>query len=126
MEKYDIEDPRYYEARQAELDELAAEARRPRSRGERLDDLYRRHNLAAPHAHRQDEAHSIQAQIDVIVAEITAERDAEWTRETTIARRAAWNAIARTIGTWSALRAQEKLQGWYVDSLKAAVKRQAL
>lgn len=52
---------------------------------------------------------------------------AEWTMDTTQARRAAWNTFARANMTKQGLRAdlansQQTAQGWRIDDLRAAIK----
>lgn len=56
---------------------------------------------------------------------------AEWTKEETMRRRAAWNARVKAgefgqMGSgkvnWAALRDAEKAQGWTMDGLKKAIK----
>ena len=66
-----------------------------------------------------------------IDAELAAERkarEAEWTREVTIARRAEWNAKARAgeFRTHADVAAQERRQRWSITDLKSAIVRHAL
>ena len=70
------------------------------------------------------------AQIDAIKAEIDNAFGATWTREVTIARRAAWNAMVNAgkfgrVGgrtDYIALQRQIDSQGWGIDDLKRAVR----
>lgn len=90
----------------------------------------------APHgfdwrrAHTEAEDAAYEAQR----AENQARREAEWTREVTIARRAEWNALVKSGALtnrkgqvdFAALRAQEAAQGWTADALKVAVAEHGL
>lgn len=78
-----------------------------------------------------------QAELDTLQAAAKTEAEAaftaEWTRDTTITRRAEWNALIKS-GKLSKngkpwlpyVREQEKRQGWTMDDLKAAVTRHGL
>lgn len=95
-----------------------------------IDALYHDHlDSGADHSARIAE---LTARRDALRAHHEAEAEAaflaEWTREVTIERRAAWNAMVRS-GKFSRngkiwmplVREQERAQGWYVESLKKAV-----
>jgi len=67
------------------------------------------------------------------IAQMDADQEAaflaEWTKEVTMTRRAAWNvmAVRGDFGTpkkvnWAAYRNAERKQGWTIDNLKAAIK----
>lgn len=58
-------------------------------------------------------------------------KEAAWTRDVTVSRRAEWNAWVKTNATKkglpaAAVVAQEKRQGWTVADLRAAVARHGL
>lgn len=60
-----------------------------------------------------------------IEAEVMAQFGNEWTRETTLARRSAWNAFVRSLGpatvSSATINNQEISQGWKMADLKAAI-----
>ncbi|MBU2177565.1 MAG: hypothetical protein KJ556_20935, partial [Gammaproteobacteria bacterium] len=69
------------------------------------------------------------AEIAVLQARLQAIKDepvqasTTWTRETTISRRAAWNAwVKANRPTTLMVRKQEQSQGYTVDDLRAAIK----
>jgi Fe-S cluster assembly scaffold protein SufB len=73
------------------------------------------------------------AKIKAEVETALAQRDAEWTRETTITRRAEWNALVKggaitTRGKvdWHKVRAAQTRLGWTMDDLKTAVTKHNL
>lgn len=75
---------------------------------------------------------------DLVAADAARAADAfaaEWTREVTAARRAAWNARVRAgeFGApgsgrvnWTAVRAAEAAQGWTMDDLRRAIQLHGL
>lgn len=89
----------------------------------KLDSLY-----ADRGAHTAEEIAAVEAQIATIEAGGQAQFAAEWTREVTVSRRAAWNALVKS-GKLSkggkvnmqAVRQAERAQGWTMDDLKRAV-----
>lgn len=131
----------WWARREADLEaEIAADRAAAQSAEGQLEVLYRR--ATAMDAARLDygghtqEAckaawaayHALQAQTQR-AAEV--EFLAEWTRESTQERRAAWNSRLQAgefgrIGSgrvnWAALRAAEAAQGWTVEDLKRAIK----
>jgi len=74
---------------------------------------------------------ALKARIVQMDADQAAAFRAEWTKEETMNRRAAWNArvkagefgdMGRGKVNWGALRDAEKAQGWTMDNLRKAVK----
>lgn len=132
----DIDSREYWdrkEARFAAEDALRAELAQSPSR--KLNALYRKLNslqsdegIGTP-----EDVAEVQAQIAQIEAEQDAAFWAEWTREITIERRAAWNALVRS-GKLSrggkvdmaAVRRAEQAQGWTMESLRRAVAKHGL
>jgi DNA repair exonuclease SbcCD ATPase subunit len=119
----------YWNERAARMQaEISADAEHAQSLTGRLQAAERKVGslYADRAAHTDAEIAEAEAAVQAIRAEIEAKSQGEWDRETTIARRAEWNAKARTLKTWAAVRAAEKAQGWTVEALKAAVKRHGL
>ena len=125
-----------YRARR-EAQERKGEAERPKSAAERRMTLVDR--LAAldcaiareSGTYDQSAVDAIRGEIAAIDAEAEAAWAAEWTRETTIARRRTWNDRVRAgqfgrVGNGHtderAVSAQIVKQGWGLDDLKRAVK----
>jgi hypothetical protein len=66
------------------------------------------------------------ARLSALVDELT---EAEWTRDTTIARRAEWNAAVKALGRApmpTDIAPIQKRLGYRMDDLRAAVKRHQL
>jgi len=131
-----LDDGEGYNPYKAEIDRrsTAAEAARPRSRGERRDDLVREilrlDSVLARESGTHDAARvaQLRAEVAVIEADIQAEFAAEWTLEVTRARRTDWNARARA-GKFSnprKMRAAEQAQGWTMRALRDAIKMHGL
>ena len=109
----------------------AEAAARPKTRKDRIDDLYRRLRVecgsVARESRRAEAVDALAADIRSQIAALEAEADAEflaaWPADTTEARRQTWNALARSgkIKTMRDARAQESEQGWTMDDLKRAV-----
>jgi flagella basal body P-ring formation protein FlgA len=99
--------------------------RERRIEGLRLDERDSGADHAAEIARLEGEIEAIRAQWH---AQHEAQFAAEWTREVTISRRAAWNALVKSgkLGRGgqvrvSDVRKQEIAQGWTVEDLKKAV-----
>ncbi len=141
----DTEDPRYWEASEIVFKAEAEAAREfAQSPAGRLDAAWRNvEAMRATHtdsgAYTEAEIDAAQAAYDAIKAEIEGDAEArfaaEWTREVTVERRAAWNAMVKAgkfgrMGSgqvnWAAMRVQERAQGWTAESLKKAVKQHGL
>lgn len=87
-----------------------------------------------PHA---DAIRRLEREYDAVAEATATERmaalrqaeDAEWTRELTQQRRAAWNTWVKAQGTrvhTAQVAAQIKAQGWSVEALKRAITRHGL
>ena len=145
MEREEIVLQSDYDADAAEMAaDIAAARAYARTPAGRLEQLDRRIDAlrAARHdsgTYSNEQIAVVEAERDALRAEIAAAAAtafaAEWTRETTIARRAAWNALVRAgrfgrLGSgrtdWAAVRAQERAQGWTTDDLKRAIKAHGL
>lgn len=120
----------YWTKRNAELDAAAADdAEYAASYAGRLEAAQRRLNLVTSDAAAYTDADRAAAfaAIDALKAEADAGFAAVWTREETMARRAAWNATVRRIQ--QAPRVQQprlvseaqRRQGWTVEDLRRAV-----
>ena len=137
----DTEDATYWQAREivfkAEAEATRAHAATPQGRleaAERKADSMRAAMIDSG-AYTSEQVAAADAEAQVIRDEIEdaakASFAAEWTREATSARRAAWNAMVKAgkfgrMGSgkvdWAAMRAQEQKQGWTMDGLKKAIK----
>jgi hypothetical protein len=125
---------KYWQDRAAKMDaDLAADIEA--AKNPTIDDLLRR--LQAMEGANAENGQVFEAEkIEALknrIAQMEAAREAaflaEWTIEVTMTRRTAWNgmAIRGDFGTpkkvdWKAYRNAEKMQGWIVDNLKAAIK----
>lgn len=134
---------KYWAERSAALDaEVAADAAHAQTRQGRIEALTR--NLTTYDFGRAQWDTELSAQVDAWRAELDALKaeaqaeaasafDAEWTRETTMARRAEWAALVKSGKLNKAgkpwmpyVREQERKQGWKMEDLKAAVARHGL
>jgi hypothetical protein len=133
----------YWTERSAKMDaEIAAETEYARSRQGRIDALMTKLTTYDFGRAQWDTALAAEvagwsAELDTLQAELKAEAEAdfvaEWTRETTEARRAEWHALIKSGKLskngkpwWACVREQEREQGWTMDDLKAAVQRHGL
>lgn len=126
-----IDNKAFWDKRQNELDSAArTSAQFGATRTSRKRDLERQ--IDAAKMLYQDTA-AMEAELAGIQAQEDAERDAEWTPETTQARRSEWNARVKA-GEFSdkgkisplKVRNAERAQGWYTQDLAAAIKRLGL
>lgn len=117
-----------YNPYRAELDRRDLEARKaaPRSKYSLQRELM---TISGPRAKElgiYDETRI--AALEAAIAQIDAEADAvfaaEWTRDVTTTRRAAWNTFVRSgnLNGFADLARTERQQGWRLDDLKRAVK----
>lgn len=113
----------YWDRRAKAIDAETDEARElSLSRQGQLQALSRKIDMM--YADSDAEIAAVQAQIDLLTTDTEAAFAAEWTAETTQARRAAWNTWVRSqSGKVSSLAVanQERAQGWQLVALKKAV-----
>lgn len=126
-----IDSKAFWDKRQNELDSAAqTSAQFGATRTSRKHDLERQ--IDAAKMLYQDTT-AMEAELAEIQAQEDAERDAEWTIETTQARRTEWNARVK-VGEFNdkgkisplKVRNAERAQGWYTQDLAAAIKRLGL
>ena len=129
-----IDQKGYWDQQFASREAEMAEAARPRTLTERLNAAIKRSNLIRDGYGYEAERAAARAEVDGLRVQLQAEDaarfEAEWTREVTIERRAAWNAAlsdSRYRATKGVLvsKMQSEL-GYSMDALKAAVARWAL
>ena len=70
--------------------------------------------------------HTDSKRIDELVDMLVAMEHAEWTRDITITRRAAWNAELKRQGNAATEESLRKKLGYGLDDLRAAVSRHGL
>ncbi|HUS83492.1 MAG TPA: hypothetical protein VM013_09600 [Dehalococcoidia bacterium] len=132
-----IDDKRYWDQEFASRDAEMADAARPRSLSERLNAAIKRSNLIRDGYGYEAERAAARAEVDELRAQVQTEDaarfEAEWTREITIERRAAWNAALRDPQYRARNAAKSVLVGkvqsdlgFTMDALKTAVARWAL
>lgn len=125
-----METAKFWNDRQSEMtNAIAGDKAHYSNRSVKLNSLIGKLNTMSAEYFTDAERSAVQAEID----SIKAERDAEWTVETTTARRAEWNAAVKA-GKFTRngkidmmlVRKAEQAQGWTTDSLKAAIARLGL
>ncbi len=99
----------------------------PPTRSERKSEIYRRLEVINGTFSRErnaDEIAELREELDLIEASELAEFCATWTRETTKARREAWNAKvdAGQIKTAADVDAFRRANGWGLSEIREAVK----
>jgi hypothetical protein len=120
--------PRALATIQAERATLTQTARRYQAGANEGGDGYNPH-AAALRALRAEEDAVQAATAEARVAALQEAKTQEWTREVTIARRAAWNTWVKSHGktiTPAQVAAQIHAQGWTIDDLKTAITRHSL
>jgi hypothetical protein len=96
MSDNEMSTKRFWDDRNAQMDsDVAANVEYAASRSGRLARLVRQFTTADANSATAEEIQALLSQITAIKAEIQGEEDADWTRETTISRRAAWNAAVK-------------------------------
>jgi len=128
--------PYWAEIERQNMEEANARASKPKSKEQRVEDLYERIRKECGSVSREwgnEEADKKQSElyseIEKIEKEIEAEFRVEWTEEETIRRRADWNAFVNSEGFIKDRRNINKRQinqGWTMADLKKAVKMYGL
>jgi len=126
---------KYWDDRTAEIDADVAASIEAAKNPTRDDLLRRLQAMEAANAENgevfaAEKIKALKARIVQMDADQAAAFRAEWTKEETMSRRAAWNArvkagefgdLGRGKVNWGALRDAEKAQGWTMENLRKAV-----